>query len=78
MKKNKLKRRWLENKSLNKIYQLASAVVILIVFSTIQLSAESYVSKKGNEVKLPEKKWFNPIPQSEIDKNPELIQNPGY
>lgn len=48
MKKNKLKRRWLDNKSLNKIYQLMSAVVILFVFSTTQLSAESYVSKEGS------------------------------
>lgn len=32
----------------------------------------------GNMVFYPEKNYFLPIPQSAIDRNPELAQNPGY
>lgn len=48
------------------------------IFKDEVTGEKSYVYSEFQERNFPEKMYYLPIPQDEIDRNPNLEQNPGY
>jgi hypothetical protein len=41
------------------------------------LNADNYIVLE-NRIFYPERKYLFPVPQAEMDANPNMVQNPGY